>query len=144
MRDGRVLKLWVTQLPGFERIFRALRQAGVPLEPELAKAIDEDLATAEPEPGPGRAGKPAAAVLVVLACLGTLVWQFWPETVPSMKREPTYTYEALAERQALLEAMRKVAEEMGGAAGTPRFDELMKQHDELEARYNAILPTEEE
>ena len=143
-QDGRKLKLWMTHLPGFERIFHALRKAGVPLVPELARIIDKDLASSEPATKPGRGGKIAAGILLVLAIGGALTWQFWPEKTRPVKHELTYTYEALAQRRQLLNEMQKIVPRMKQAAGTAEFDELMKQHDALEKRYDAIQPTEED
>lgn len=146
-KDGRKLKLWMSHLPGFERIFQALRKANVPLDPELAQIIDEDLATPEtPETPskPGKGGKIAAGILVVLAIAGALTWQFWPEKTHTVKRELSYTYEALAQRRQLLNEMQKIVLQMKNMGGTAEFDKLMKQHDELEKRYDAIQPTEED
>lgn len=143
LKDGRKLRLWMTHLPGFERVFHALRKAGVPLEPELAKMIDESLASLEPAAKPGRAGKIAAGILLVLAIGGMLAWQFWPEKTRVVKRELTYTYEALGQRRQLLNEMQAIANQMKQARGAD-FDKLMKQHDVLEKRYDAIQPTEED
>jgi hypothetical protein len=71
----------MTHLPGFERIFHALRKAGVPLDPELATIVDEDLASSEGETKPGRGGKIAAGILLVLTVGGILTWQVWPEKI---------------------------------------------------------------
>ncbi|MCX7825030.1 MAG: hypothetical protein N2689_05685 [Verrucomicrobiae bacterium] len=144
MKDGRTVKLWMTHLPGFERIFHAMRKAGVPLDPELAKIVDEDLASPAPAAQPGRGGKLAAAILLALAVAGALTWQFWPEKSRPVKREPTYSYEALAQCRALLNEMQKIVNRMKQVPGTAEFDELMKQHEALEKRYDAILPTEED
>ena len=143
-KDGRKLKLWMTHLPGFERIFHALRKAGVPLDPELTQIIDEDIASSEPATKRGRGGKIAAGILLVLAISGMLMWQFWPEKTRPVKRDPTYTYEALAQRRQLLSEMQKIVTRMKQAVGTAEFDDLMKQHDALEKRYDAIQPTEED
>jgi len=143
LKDGRKLKLWMTHLPGFERIFHALRKAGVPLDSELARIIDESLASPEPAAKPSRGGRIAAGILLALAIGGTLAWQFWPEKTRPVKRELTYTYEALAQRRQLLNEMQENATQMKQAAGTAEFDRLMKQHDALEKRYDAIQPTEE-
>lgn len=143
-KDGRKLKLWMTDLPGFERIFHALRKAGVPLDPKLANIIDEDLASSAPATKPGRGGKIAAGILLVLAIGGALTWQFWPEKTRPVKRELTYTYEALAQRRQLLNEMQKIVTRMKQVDGTAEFDDLMKQHDALEKRYDAIQPAEED
>ena len=52
-------------------------------------------------------------------------------------------YEALAQRRQLLNEMQKNAAQMKQTTGTGDFDRLMKQHDALEKRYDAIQPTEE-
>ena len=143
-KDGRKLKLWMTHLPGFPRIFHALRKANVPLDSELAKIIDEDLAEAEPEPKPGKGGKVTAGILMTLAIVGALTWQYWPAKTRVVKHEPKFTYEQLAQRMALTKEMMKIAEQLDKVAGTPEFDRLMKQHDELEKQYDAIQPTEED
>lgn len=144
MKDGRKLKLWMTHLPGFVRIFHALRKANVPMKAELAKIIDEDLASAEPEPKPGKGGKIAAVILMTLAITGMLTWHFWPAKTRVVKHEMQFSVEQLAKRMALTREMQKIAEQMGKVAGTPEFDKLMQQQDELEKRYNAIQPTEED
>ena len=143
-KDGRKLKLWMTHLPGFERIFHALRNAGVPLDTELVKIIDEDLTSIEPAKKPGRGGKVAAGILLVLAIGGALTWHFWPEKTRPVKHELTYTYEALAQRRQLLDEMQKIGLRMKNIGGTAEFDNLMKQYNTLEKRYDAILPTEED
>jgi len=157
MKDGRKLKLWMTHLPGFPRIFHALRKANVPLDPELAKIIDEDLANAEPEPKPGKGGKVAAGILMTLAIVGALTWQYWPEKTRVVKHEPKFTYEQLAQRMALTKQMMGIAAQMKEALALPadatpqqratamrKFEELQKQHDELDKRYEAIKPTKED
>jgi hypothetical protein len=143
-KDGRTLKLWMSHLPGFDRIFQALRKAGVPLDPELAKIIDKDFASPKPETKPGGGGKIGAAILLLLTVAGTLTWQFWPEKTRPVKRELTYSYEALAQRRQVLNEMKQISNQMKQKAGTVEFDDLMKQHDELQKRYDAIQQTEEE
>jgi hypothetical protein len=157
MKDGRTLKIWMTHLPGFARIFHALRKANVPMDAELAKTIDEDLANAEPESKPGKGGKIAAGILMTLAILGALTWQYWPTKTRVVKHELQFTYEQLAQRMALTQQMMKIAEQMKEALALPadatpqqraaamkKFEELQKQHDELDKRYEAIKPTEED
>jgi len=156
-KDGRKLKLWFTYLPGFARVFRALRQANVPLDPELVRIIDEDIASTEPELKPGRRGKIAAGILLTLAVAGALTWQYWPAKTRVVKHELTYTYEALAQRMALTKEMEGVLRQMQQALDLPKdatsqqrvaamrtFEALQQQHDELEKRYNAIQPTIED
>jgi len=156
MKDGRVLKLWMNHLTEFPRIFHALRKANVPMDPELAKIIEEDLAHAEPAPKPGKGGKVAAFVLMTLAIAGALAWQYWPQKTRVIKREPQFTYEQLAQRMELNKQMMAIARQMQQTLALPetataeeraaamrRFEALKKQHDELEKRYNAIQPTEE-
>ena len=144
MKNGRKLKLWLTHLPGFPRIFHALRKANVPMDTELAKNIDEDVAGAEPEQKHGVGGKIAAGIFMTLAIAGMLAWHFWPEKTRMVKHELQFSYEQLAQRMELTSQMQKIAEQMGKVAGTVEFDKLMKQQDELEKRYNAIQPTEED
>lgn len=157
MKDGRTLKIWMTHLPGFARIFHALRKANVPMDAELAKTIDEDIANAEPESKPGKGGKIAAGILMTLAIVGALTWQYWPSKTRVVKHELQFTYEQLAKRMALTKEMMKIANAMQQALALPddatpqqrgaamrKFEELQKQHDELEKRYDAIQPTEED
>jgi uncharacterized membrane protein YcjF (UPF0283 family) len=61
-----------------------------------------------------------------------------------VKRELTYTYEALAQRQQLRNEMQKIAVRMQAVAGTPAFDELMKEYEALDKRHDAIQATEED
>jgi len=143
-KDGRKLKLWMTHLPDFERLFQALRKADVSLDPELAKIIDEDLASSETEAKHGEGGKVTAGILMALAIAGALTWQYWPEKTRMVKRELSYTYEALAQRRQLLNEMMKIATQMKNIGSTVEFDNLMKQHDTLEKQYDAIQPTEED
>ncbi len=143
MKDGSRLNLWMTHLPGFPRIFHALRKEKVPLDPDLAKIIDEDLEEMEPELKPDRGGKIASGILMTLAIIGALTWQYWPEEVRVVKHELQLSYEQLAQRMALTRQMMKIAEQMRKVAGMPEFDRLMQQHGELEKRYDAIQPTEE-
>jgi hypothetical protein len=143
-KDGRKLKLWMTHLPGFSRIFRALRNANVPLDPELAKITDENIAEPETERKPGKAGKVAAGILMTLAIAGALTWQYWPANTRIVKHELRFSYEQLAQRRELLNEMMKVATQMKNIGGTAEFDKLMKQHDALEKKYEAIQPTEED
>jgi|GEM_PF-1057633 len=157
LKDGRTLKIWMSYLTEFPRVFHALRKANVPMDAELAKIIDEDLASAEPEPKPGRGGKIAAGILLTLAIAGALAWQYWPEKPRVVKREPTFTYEQLAQRMELTRQMQAIARQMQQALALPKdatpqqraeamrkFEQLQKQHDELEKRYNAIQPTDED
>lgn len=144
MKDGRKLKLWMTHLPGFQRIFHSLRTANVPLDPELAKIIDEDVAEVETEPKPSKAGKVAAGILMTLAILSALTWQYWPATTRVVKHELQFSYEQLAQRRQLLNEMMKIASQMKDIGGTVEFDRLMEKHDALEKQYEAIQPTEED
>jgi len=144
MKDGRKLKLWMTHLPGFARIFHALRKANVPMDAELAKIIDEDLAGAEPEQKPGKGGKIAAGILMTLVIAGALTWQYWPVKTRVVKHELQFSYEQLAQRRQLLNEMMKIVTQMKDKGGTAEFDKLMKQHDALEKQYDAIKPTEED
>jgi hypothetical protein len=144
LRDGHKLKLWLTHLPGFQRIFHAFRKANVPMNAEMAKIIDEDLEGTEPEQKPGKGGKIAAGILMALAIAGLLAWRFWPEKTRVVKHELQFSYEQLAQRMELTRQMMKIAEQMKDKGGTPEFDKLMQQNDELEKRYNAIRPTEED
>jgi hypothetical protein len=116
----------------------------VPLDPELAKITDEDLASLEPATKPAEVGKIAAGILLLLAIGGTLTWQFWPEKTRPVKHELTYTYEALAQRRQLLNEMQKIVTRTKQVIGTTEFDDLMKQHDALEKHYDAIQPTDED
>ena len=160
-RDGRTLNLWVSDLPGFERVFRALKQNGVPLDDEFNRNLDADLADDAAEPSSAepssRAGRIAARVLLALAIGGALAWQFWPERVRTVAREWRYSDEQMSRRAQLLEEMRQVALQMkanntlvpkASPADPSRtfddFDALMKRYQELEQQYNAMQPTEED
>lgn len=159
LKDGRKLKVWITQLPGFERIFHALRGHKVPLDPELEQIIDQDLAEAAttPKSKSGKGGKMAAGLLLALTIAGLLAWHYMPEKTAVLKHELQYSYEQLAQRHALLNEMQKTAASMGQvlalpkdatpkqrAAGMQQFEELQKQYQELEKKYDAIQPTEED
>jgi hypothetical protein len=157
MKDGRKLRVWMSHLPGFERIFHALRSHSVPLDPELGKIIDQDLAKPAPEPKSGKGGKIAAAILMTLTIMSLLAWQYKPEKMPVVKHERQFSYEQLEQRLALTNEMQKVAASMKQAltfpedttpaqraAGMRQFEELQKQHQDLEKRYDAIQPTEED
>ena len=92
-----------------------------------------------------------------LAIGGALAWQYWPAQTRVVKHELTYTYEALAQRMALTKEMERTVRAMQQALALPKdatsqqraaamrtFEELQKQHDELEKRYDAIQPTIED
>jgi hypothetical protein len=157
MKDGRKLKVWISHLPGFQGIFHALRRHNVPLDPELAKIIDQDLAEAAPTPKSGKGGKIAAAILMTLTITGLLTWQYKPEKMLVVKHELQFSYEQLEQRRTLLNEMQKISASMQQAlslpkdatreqssAGIQQSEELQKQYQELEKRYNAIQPTEED
>ena len=61
-----------------------------------------------------------------------------------VKHKLQFTNAQLAQRMELTQQMQKITEQMDKAAGTPEFAKLMQQNDELEKRYNAIKPTEED
>lgn len=157
MKDGRILKLALDYLEEMERVFRALRQANVPLDPELAQIIDEALANPEPVTPPGKGGKIAARILVVLAVVGALTWHYWPETTRVVRHEPQYSQAQLTERLELNRQMRAIETQMKQAlalpanatpeeraAGMRKFEELKQQLDALERQYDAIQPTAED
>jgi hypothetical protein len=148
MKNGYKLKLWMTHLPGFQQIFHALRKTNVPMNAELAKIIDEDIAEnitgTEPEQKPGKGGKIAAGILMALTIAGLLAWRFSPEKTRVVKHELQFSYEQLAQRMELTKQMMNLAGQMKDKGGTPEFDKLMQQINELEKRYNAIRPTEED
>ena len=158
-RNRRDVFISINYLPDFNRLFHALKQHGVPLHPELASAIEENpgLATDTPATTPGPAGRIAAIILLVLVVGGAQAWHYWPEPRVKVERKLTYSTEALAQRMQLTEQMRQITLQMNKALelqksstpaeraqGASLFDALMKQHDDLEKRYNAIQPTEEE
>jgi hypothetical protein len=157
MKDGRKLKVWISHLPGFQRIFHALRRHNVPLDPELAIIIDQDLAEAAPTPKSGKGGRIAAAILMTLTIAGLLTWQYKPEKMLVVKHELQFSYEQLEQRRTLLNEMQIISSSMQQAlalpkdatrkqssAGMQQFEELQNQYQELEKRYNAIHPREED
>jgi hypothetical protein len=141
MKDGRKLKLWMTHLPGFPRIFHALRSASVPLDLDLAKIIDENSAEPKKEL---KCGKVAAGILMALTIFGALTWQYWPANTRVVKHKLQYSYEQLAQRRQLLNEMMNIVIQLKSKGGTVEFDNLLKQHDALEKQYEAIQPTEED
>ncbi len=157
MKDGRNLKVWMSHLPGFQRIFHELRRHNAPLDPELAKTIDQDLAETSPMPKSGEGGKIAAAILMTLMIAGLLAWQYKPEKIHVVKHVLQFSYEQLEQRRTLTNEMQKIHSSMEQAQALPKnatseqravsmqqFEELMKQYQEHEKRYDAIQPTEED
>ncbi len=157
MRDGLMLKVWITHLPGFQRIFHALRLHNVPMDPDLTTIIDQDMAGGIPVPKSGKGGKIAASILATLTIAGLLVWQYTPEKERVVKHELQFSYEQLAQRSALMEEMQKISASMTRALELPKdaspeqratalqqFEKLQEQYQELEKRHDAIQPEEED
>lgn len=152
-RDGRRLTLWFDSLEGFDRLFHALRRAGVPMDADLAEAIDD---AGEPSPrAPGRAGRVVAWVLLLLAAGGALWLHYRPVPTPMVQKRVRFTREALAERVRLTRQMEELTRQMKALAASHddaparsdvlgKLDALLRQHRELEKRYEAIVPEEEE
>ena len=93
---------------------------------------------------PGKGGKIVAGIFMTLAIAGMVTWHFWPEKTRVVKHELQFSYEQLAQRMDLTKQMQQISDQMGKVPGTAEFDKLMQQYNELEKRYNAIQPTEEE
>ena len=166
-RDGRTLRIWINSLPGFERIFRALRQAGVPMDAEIGRVVDKDLADAAAHPPSDQSGRGMrilAAVLLAAAIGGALALHFWPERPVKVERQMRYSDEAIIRRRALMAQMEEVARRMqplgermkqiAAAKGTAtpqeqtavmgEFESLMKQYSDLRDRYDAIQPAKDD
>lgn len=165
--DGRTLKIWINNLPGFEYIPRALRKAGVPMDAELGKIVDEDLAGATTTPQEGKTGSSPtvlAWILMLVVISGALIVHFKPEKLPRIELRLQFTNEALAQRMALLKQMEDVSNQMQAlskesdqilanpaSASKTRVAEiqaanmkLINQFQELSKQHDAIQPTEEE
>jgi hypothetical protein len=160
--DGKTLRLWTSNLPGFRRIFRSLQEHGVPLDAQFDRFVAADNAGAGqaasdvPSASPSRAGSVAGAVLLCLAFAGALALQYWPAKAVTVAPHLEYSTADLAHRMELTDRMQKLADDMQQSlqqsqSGTPAeqkaametYETTMKKLGELRREYDAIRPTEE-
>ena len=163
-RDGRVVRVLVSYLPGFERLVAALSAAGVALSPELRSIAD---ATADATPAvpaaeckrsPGRTVGRVLLVLLLLALAGTATYRqatgHYPGASAITIPERAMTNEELAANERLAEQMQQVYRDLQAALeryqqatgpeksaaydamleATDRFERLSRQDDRLHER----------
>ena len=159
-RDGRVVRVLVSYLPGFERLVAALSAAGATLSPELQSIAGATAAmpTAERKRSPWRTIARVLLVLLLLALAGTATYRqvtaHYPGapgiTVPerAMTNEELAANERLAQQmqqahrdlQAALERYQQATGPEKSAAydamleATDRFERLSRQDDRLHER----------
>lgn len=145
-RDGQALTVWLQYMPGFERLFHALKRAGVPLNAELNQIIDDDLASGGP---PQTAISPRARIigfaLLTVMIAAALFIHFRPVTPAPLERpSPPISVEAVQRRQAILQSMQGLQQRMKAiiaevptASGDAR-DALLRENASLMSSFQKL------